>query len=226
MAGRAKAQENKGIVEVRMVNPKKTGTITLRDYTDPETGELREFKDSHGNPRVKKYTKALYVLRMDREDDVLEYKHLKDHPLYVTGNSPLMKIIDVTQEAESRTAHREEALDALIEAKGLRGDKLFNFARVLGIQTHNMLESIIKDKVYDYAEREPKGFLTAFNDPNRTFKEILHKGKLKSIFSLKSGVWKYRETLMGSSIDEAILWLKDNDDLMPSIRKELSSVKN
>jgi len=30
---------------------------------------------------------------------------------------------------------------------------------------------------------------------------------------------------MGGSIDEAILWLQDNDDLMPSIRKELSSVK-
>jgi hypothetical protein len=219
-----KQQVKGGIVEVRMANPKKTGTITLRDYTG-EDGKVREFKDAHGNPRVKKYTKALYVLRMDVENDVLEYEHLKDHPLYIHGASPLLKIVDVTAEAEERTSKRESALEALIEAKGLRGEKLINFARVLGIQTLNMLESIVKDKVYDYAERMPDEFLKAFNDPNRTFKETLHKGKIKGIFNVKNNIWKFRDVLMGANIDEAILWLKDNDDLMPSIRKELSSVK-
>ena len=48
-----KDREKKGHVEIRMVNPKRTGTITVRDYTDIDTGELREFKDAHGNPRVK-----------------------------------------------------------------------------------------------------------------------------------------------------------------------------
>ena len=33
-------------VEIRMVNPKRTGAIFLRDYTDVGTGELREFVDS------------------------------------------------------------------------------------------------------------------------------------------------------------------------------------
>jgi hypothetical protein len=222
----AKAKERKqGIVEIRMVNPKRTGTVTLRDYTDPETGELREFQDSHGNPRVKKYTKALTVLRMENANDVLEYKHLKDHPIYTKGANPLLRIVDVTEEAEERTSKREAALEALIEAKALRGEKLYNFARVLGVNTLNVLESIVKDKVYDQAEHSPEEFLRAFNDPNRAFKEILHKGKLKGIFNVKSNVWKYRDVLMGANIDEAILWLKDNDDLMPSIRKELSSVK-
>ena len=87
------------------------------------------------------------------------------------------------------------------------------------------VETIVKDKVYDIAESTPKEFLEAFNDPNRVYKETLHKGKLKGVFSHKNNVWKFRDVLMGGSIDEAILWLQDNDDLMPSIRKELSSVK-
>jgi hypothetical protein len=220
----AKTKVKGGIVEIRFVNPKRTGTVTLRNYTG-EDGNIKEFVDANGKVRVKKYTKALTVLNLERENDRLEYEHIKEHPLYVKGANPILKIVDVTQEAEERTSKREAALEALIEAKNLRGEKLYNFARVLGIQTLNVLESIVKDKVYDYAERMPEEFLKAFNDPNRTYKEILHKGKIKGIFSVKNNVWKFRETLMGANIDEAIIWLNDNDDLMPSIRKELSSVK-
>ncbi len=221
----AKKKETKGVVEIRMVNPKRTGTITVRDYTDIDTGKVREFTDAHGNPRVKKYTKPLTILRLDDENDRLEYEHVKDHPLYVKGSKPILKIVDVTQEAEERTSNREQAIDAMIEARQLRSEKLVNFARVLGIQTLNVLETIVKDKVYDFAEKQPAEFLKAFNDPNRTFKEILYRGKMRDVFTSKNGVWKYREQLMGANIDEAILWLKDNEDLMPSIRKELSSVK-
>ncbi len=221
----AKTKVEGSVVEVRMINPKRTGTITLRDYNDPITGEYREFKDAHGNSRVKKYTKPLYILKLDNENDRLEYEHLKNHPLYVGGSEPLLRIIDTTEEAEERTSKREAALDALIEAKSLRGEKLVNFARVLGIQTLNQLETIIKDKVYDIAEATPETFMAAFNDPHRSFKEILHKGKVKGVFTVKNNIWKFRDVLMGANIDEAILWLKDNDDLMPSIRKELSSIK-
>lgn len=225
MSGKDK-QRTEGIVEIRMINPKRTGTITVRDYTDPSTGAIREFVDGNGNKRIKKYTKAKTVLRMENKTDRLEYEHIKDHPLYVKGSHPLLRVVDVVQEAEDRTTDREAAIDAMIEARKLRGEKLANFARVLGIGTLNVLESVLKDRVYDYAEREPKKFLEALNDPNRLFKEILHKGKVTGVFTHKNKIWKYRETLMGGNIDEAILWLNDNEDLMPSIRKELSSVKN
>lgn len=222
---KAKTEVKDGIVEVRMKRPKRTGTVILTDYTDVTTGELRELKDAHGNPRVKKYTKALTVLNMANKTDRLEYEHLRDHPLYVNHPDSILTIVDVIEEAETNISSREAALDALLQAKNLRGDKLYNFARVLGIQTLNQLETIVKDKVYDVAESTPKEFLEAFNDPNRVYKETLHKGKLKEVFSHKNNVWKFRDVLMGGSIDEAILWLQDNDDLMPSIRKELSSVK-
>lgn len=210
-------------VEVRMVNPKRTGTVFLRDYTDPETGRLREFIDSFGNPRVKKYTKALTILKLDNPDDLIEYLHVKDHPLYTKNAHPILKVIDITEEANEDIDKREAALDAMLEAKKLRGEKLFNFARVLGINTNGVVESVIKKQVYDIATETPLEFIDKLNDPNRVFTEMLYTGKLKGVFNVKNDVWKFREQIMGASIDEAIKWLKDNDDLTPAIRKEINS---
>lgn len=210
-------------VEVRMVNPKRTGTVIVRDYTDPKTGMLREFIDSFGNPRVKKYTKALTILRLDNPDDLIEYLHIKDHPLYVHSSHPILKVIDVTEEANEEIDKKELAIDAMVEAKKLRGDKLYNFARVLGINTNGVVESVVKQQVYAEATEDPQGFLDIINDENRTFSEMLYLGKENKVFVVKNRVWKYRDVLMGSTIEEAILWLKENDDLLPSIRKEINS---
>lgn len=217
--------KDRGEVEIRMVNPKRTGTITVRDYTDKETGKLREFKDAQGNVRIKKYTKGRTVLRMENEDDKLEFLHVKDHPIYVKGSYPSLKIVDLVQDAEDRVSLRELSVDALIEARKLRGEKLVDFARVLGINTNNVLESIVKDQMYSFLEEKPEQFLALLNDPDRLFREILYKGQMREIFTTKNGVWKYRDTLMGASIEEAILWLGNNQDLLTSIRKEIASVK-
>lgn len=222
---RKQTQTVTGRVEIRMVNPKRTGTITVRDYSDKNTGALREFKDSHGNPRVKRYTKATTILDLSNEDDRLEYLHTKDHPIFVLGAHPCLKVIDVVQQAEDDVESMDLGVDALIVARELRSEKMVNFARVLGIGTHNVLESIIKKRVYEYAQNKPKEFMAAWDNPNRMFSEILHKGKTVGVFNANNGVWKYRETLMGVNIDEAILWLKNNEDLLPNIRKELTSAK-
>jgi hypothetical protein len=209
-----------------MINPKKTGALFLRDYTDPDTGEMREFLDANGNPRVKKYTSAKTVLRLSNGDDLLEYLHIKDHPVYIKGSSPRMKLIDVTQEALDSVSHRELAMDAMMEARKLRGEKLADFARVLGIKADNVLETVVKDKLYTYAETNPTEFMEALNDPHRPLRQLLHKGKTVGTLKVdKGGIWKYRDLILGTSIEEAILWLKDNEDLQPKLRKEINSLK-
>ena len=154
---------------------------------------------------------------------MIEYLHVKDHPLFVSNAHPILKVIDITEEANEDNENREAALDAMLEAKKLRGDKLYNFARILGINTNGVVESVIKKQVYDEATEYPLEFLEQLNDPNRIFKEVLHRGKVNSVFNVKNGIWKFRDTIMGANIEEAILWLQDNDDLMPSIRKEINS---
>jgi len=83
-----------GVVEIRMKNPKRTGSVTVRDYTGPD-GELREFKDKYGKQRVRKYTRAVVRLDLLNENDLLEFEHVKDHPIYVNGPTPILEIVDV-----------------------------------------------------------------------------------------------------------------------------------
>ena len=108
----------------------------------------------------------------------------------------------------------------------MRGEKLADFARILGINTTNVLESIIKSQMYDLAEESPRQFLDNWNDPNRIFKQLAFKGKTNGVFTVeRTGAWKYRDVTMGMNIDEVLQWFKANDDLIPSIKKEINSLK-
>jgi len=217
-------KDTKGMVEVRMKNPKRTGTITLRDYTD-RAGKLRKLVDENGDARVIKYTNAVKFLDLKEKNDRLEYVHLKDHPIYVLGSSPKIVLVNKIDEAEKNIDKKELAIDAMLVARELRGEKLADFSRILGVNTSNVIDSVIKSQVYDFAETKPKEFMSAWNDPNRPFKQVAYKGKNAKVFSIRNKVWYYRDVLMGANIDEVIVWLNDNEDLLPSIRKEINSVK-
>ena len=116
-------------------------------------------------------------------------------------------------------------MEALIIAKDLQGQKLADFARVLGIQTENVYESVIKKAVYNNAENDPKAFLATWEDPERPVKTMLYKGKQRGVFNMVNGVWKYKNVVMGTGIDQCLIWFKENEDLLPSIRKEINSLK-
>ena len=61
-----------GIVEVRLVNPKRTGTITVRGINaidDFGNHTWRPFVDSNGNERVEKITRKK-MLRLENENDI------------------------------------------------------------------------------------------------------------------------------------------------------------
>ena len=219
-----KVKKYTGEVDITFINPKRTGMIILSDYTD-ETGKPRALKDAFGNSRVIKYT-AHKTLNLNDENDILEYEHLKDHPIYVKGGSPLIALVNKQEIAENSIDKKELTLDALIIAKELRGEKLGDFARILGINTTNVLESIIKSQMYNLAEENPRQFLENWNDPNRTFKQLAFKGKTNGVFTIeRTGAWKYRDVTMGMNIDEVLQWFKANDDLIPSIKKEINSLK-
>jgi hypothetical protein len=212
-----------GTVEVKMINPKRTGTITLRDYHD-STGMVVELKDQHGNPRTVKYTRAVKYLNLDNPDDKLEYLHLKDHPLYVKGSKPLIKLVNHVQEAIGNIDKQEAALEAKYEVKNMTSSKAKAFARVLGINVNNVDDRVVKSKLYDFADNNSDKFMEAFNDPDRELKELAHRGKEKGIFTVKrTGAWYYRDQSMGTNIDNVVIWFKDNEDLLPNIRKELHS---
>ena len=141
MATKTKKAET-GKIEIKMINPKRTGTIIVTDYKG-EDGKLRELVDEHGNPRVVKYNTGMKILDLSNKTEYLEYLHVKDHPIFVKGTSPVMRVVNITQDAEDEVQKKTTALDALFIAKDLQGQKLADFARILGIQTENTYESVL-----------------------------------------------------------------------------------
>ena len=94
---------------------------------------------------------------------------------------------------------------------------------VFACMTQEIKCFMIIDEYAPYKTKQE--FLDAYNDPDRQFKQILYKGNNTNVFTHRNNIWKYRDVVMGTQIEEAIAWLKENDDLTPSIRKEINSFK-
>lgn len=219
----AKAIEKVGVVEIRMKNPKRTGTVTIRDYTDPETGELRELKNSHGNKRVVKYNRAVRRLDLSKPNDELEYKHVLDHPIFVKGPSPILEVVDIVAQAEQDVRLKDLEAEVNYQVRSLGGTALRSFARVLGIPINTNSDDVIKRALYDMVEEDPELVKDEYDHPDRTLKEMLYDGKQNGVFKVKSGIWYFNEAQMGTNFDQALLWLKDNEDLQPNIRTSIGS---
>ena len=91
----AEGAPTSGNCEIRLLNPKKTGTITLRGYQDPE-GQYRPFVDQNGQHRVLKITRTIY-LKMDRVSDQLVFMAVKNHPIYMSGPRKVLKLVNLSQ---------------------------------------------------------------------------------------------------------------------------------
>lgn len=209
-----------GNVEIRLKDPKRTGTITLRGYTGKD-GAYRPYVDKFGNERVFKFARTVY-LDMNKEDDRLTLQAVSNHPIYIDGPRPVLVVVNHENDAEAFVALKDnEALAGKIIAD-LSGSELQDFARVLLITVKpGSSDRVIKRAIYEKAESEPGDILNEWNDENRELKVILRKGLEKGMFSYKQGRYSFKSQLMGTTFDIAVDWLKDNEDLVPSMRKEL-----
>ena len=98
-----------GLVEVRLRNPKRTGTITVRDcYQIDDMGNhtLRPFIDSNGNSRVERINRKK-SLRLENENDRLLYGQLIHHPHFVNGANPIIELVNLEEGAKDFISKRE-----------------------------------------------------------------------------------------------------------------------
>lgn len=219
--------QNKNLVEIRVVNPKKAGVFTFGPYWDEEKRTSRELKYSNGNPRSYKLTgntQPKLVLDISNPDDKLLYEHIKDHPTFANRENPLIKIKRITEEAEEKFTKQEAALEAQIVIRDLNGVELASFSRLFGISPVSMSEKSLKNALYEYAAENPQKVMEEARSPNRELKELLLKGKATGFFAVdKQGTWKYNNTTMGIGLEGALVWAKqeENEELIPFFRKEL-----
>lgn len=220
----ASISDIKEVVEIRVINPKRTGSLVLRSYMD-KNNELVEFKDNKGRERSFRLTKAKKYLDLTKPDDKIEYDCWIRHPIYYDCPRPKIKIINRSEDASKFLKNFDKELEAMKIAKELNGIELVDFARILGVQSSGVNESVVKYNVVETAKSDTIRFMDEWEDPDRPYKQILHRGKIKGVFKeTHDSIWSYRQIVMGTSLLHAIQWLKDNDDMMPSIRKEVNIV--
>lgn len=224
-----KKYPNKGYGEVRLKNPKATGSITVREYTD-ENGEVIHLLNSKGVPRVVKITKAKTVYDFSKENDRLEFFHIVNHPIYMSSSSPIIDCINLQEIAEEEVQIMNRFADALILIRRLKGAELRDFARILLVNrrisfTNNTSDSILLKHVYDIAESDPDRVINEYEHPDKEYKILLLTGLEKQVFTNESGVWRFGATTMGTNFDLAVEFLKENQDMLPGLRKEVNAKK-
>jgi len=210
----------KGNCEIRLRNPKKSGTITVRGYTDKD-GRHRPYVDEHGNERVMRIKRTVY-LDLTKMGDRLTLEQVRLHPIYVGGVRPVLVIVNHESEADAYVAKKDLESNAMTIIQKLEGDDLRDFARILLIKVKpGSSDKVIKRSLYDKAVNSPGEIINEWNDDRRELKVIVRKGIESSLFSVKQGRFDYNGQLMGMSFEQAVDWLKENEDLVPSMRKIL-----
>ena len=209
-----------GNVEIRLKDPKRTGTITVRGYTGKD-GQYRPLVDKHGNERIKKFIRTVY-LNMENEDDRLLYEHTRLHPLYIEGPRPVLIVVNHENDADAYVAQKDNEAKAMDVIQKLEGADLKDFARILLIKVKpGSSDKVIKRNIYDLAEEDPGLILNEWNDNTREFKVIIRKGIEKKMFEVKHGRYMHNGEMMGTTFEQAVDWLNDHDGLIPSMRKQL-----
>lgn len=214
----------KEIVEIRFKNPKKTGSVSMNPYYR-EDGTFMQLVSEANEPRTIRMTKSIKLLDLSNPKEQEEYEFIKTHP-FVVGREKLIVVANITEKSEEAVTKKDMEFEALKIVKELQGTKLADFARILGVHAENINESVIKAKVYEIADTDPKRIITEWSDDDRGLKALLQKGRQRGVFKVntKSGVWKYRQVTMGTNEEQSLQWLKDSKDLMPSIRKQVNTL--
>jgi hypothetical protein len=110
--------------------------------------------------------------------------------------------------------------------RNLEGSELRDFARLLLMNKripfgNKTSESVLKEHMYDIADADPERVLEEFEDENKEYKILIRKGLEQDVFRNTNGIYKMGSQIMGNSFDAAVSFLQDNEDLIPSLRKDI-----
>lgn len=233
---RYNAAPQEGTAEIRLRDPKKTGTLVLRGYIDPPTRQRVKFIDETGEDRQDRISKKK-VLYMNIPLDRLEYVVAKYHPEYTLKDKAPLLVICVQEEAKGSVTKREMALEAGEVLRKLTGRNLRSFARVLVTSPDakavklriidTTTDEVIKSHLYDIMDENPNVVLKEWKDPRRKFREMVRDGLDEGVFKERGGVYNFGEMKMGITFDQAVEWLANekNAEIMPNIEMSIYGKK-
>ena len=219
-----------GIVEVRLVNPKRTGTITIRGFNsidDFGNHNWRPFVDSNGSERIEKITRKK-MLRLENENDRLLYGQLIHHPHYVNSPRPIIKLVNLEEGAVDFINKREFKNKAETIVSKSSDKELISLVRVLGINIRPRSSfNVIKRELYEFIDNydstkrksNAELLLEEYNSPEYPIKVLLRNAIAQKtvIDSLKRMM--FGSVNMGTTFDGAVTFLKNNKDIANELEK-------
>lgn len=219
-----------GGAEIRVVNHKKTNGLVVRSYVNSETRESIKFTDQHGNNRVFRVIKNI-KLDFSKMDDKIMYCVVKNHPIYVSGSNPVLRIVNVEEEAHEFVSKREIGIKAAGIVSALAGNDLRMFARVVFIAAKtagvrigpSTSDNVIKKYLYDIVDTNPSLVVDEYEDDRKLLRQLIRAGLETSpqIFKETKGVISFQGEKIGTSFEQAVEWLGKNQDLLASIQAQV-----
>jgi len=214
-----------GVGEVRLRDAQRAGTITIREYWDESLGRELSLLSKAGSPRVSKITKNKKFDLSDVEQR-LEYFHIKNHPIYSKGGDAIFECVNLDEMAKDNVRDRDLFADAIGIIRNLEGSELRDFARLLLVNKRiafgdKTSEYVLKEHMYDIADMNPERVIEDFEDENKEYKVLIRKGLEQNVFTNTNGIYKMGAQIVGNSFDAAVLYLQENEDLIPSLRKDI-----
>jgi len=183
--------------------------IGIPNGIDPKTGELR-FKriilreDEIFDLSNEQQALVWAVVSRHREVDV-------DGSKTRMGMKPRYKVYDKEKEAEEYLAVRNIKRKAEAIAEGLSGQALVDFAANIGLPSNTMSATQCAMQVIQYAEKQPKKFMDAWENPTRHELTVLKKGLTYGILTQNplQGIC-YNALPLGTTEQQAVQYLKNN----------------
>ena len=211
-----------GMVQLELIEPKRTGSLRVRDYTNAQ-GDKKQLRDKNGDVWVYMITKNVKLNMADAEDFAL-YEHLKTHPYVMGGGGlvPSIKLVNEGQDSIDNVNLVENAIKAQNIIMGLDEQELRDFARVINVTVaHKRSAVVVKSKCYELCKTKPDFVIQMFKDPLRGLRAELYKAQDQGLITRIDGVLKFDNISVGTTFEEMVLWFDKNPDILPGLRNKL-----
>jgi hypothetical protein len=187
------------------------------------------YKDKHGKTQKLinadeqevdgwEVTRPIVTLDIEIESQKRLYEWLKGHPHVRKGRFTLE---DTRAKEQASAAGAIATAEAVALSAGLTEKEYKGLASLLGINTKDLTEDVIRAKVIQSASLNPERFMSIFNDKDKEYRIFLKDARAKGLITFVNGTWKYNTETLGLTEDSAIIWLKDNTDVYALLKQEL-----
>lgn len=225
--------KKRGTIDLIPVDGQRFIQTTFRSFYDSSTGitygiPSGKFNDD-GTPVFRKITIAgARYYNLSKKGHQKEWAVVKNAE-FVQGSRMakyndrvLLKIHDRTEEAEKIVSKVIKSAEAIAIASRLRGQELYDFARIIGKAPDGQSEVVVHSDVIQFAQTSPKEFMEKINNQDKEAWQILERCIAQGLVKQLPGegyIWKDQLPL-GMTKAAVIEYVMKNERVLIAMNQE------